>query len=112
MQEPQPVTLFNSDSSVPNGAGTVHGRQTTHAVAHQTRAIVKTQELLRGLSRNTGLTQDIRSYAKSLLRHYPSAAVVFSLGRLEEYLVNDAHYDEYQRRVISFHQPLQCSSLE
>ena len=77
----------------------------------RTRAIVKTEEFLRELSRHTGLPQDIRSYAKSLLRHYPSAEQVFSLGRLEECLVNDAQDDEYRQRVIAFHQPLFSSSL-
>ncbi|MFU5473742.1 BPSL0761 family protein, partial [Pseudomonas aeruginosa] len=46
----------------------------------RTRAIVKTEEFLRELSRHSGLPQDIRSYAKSLLRHYPSADQIFSLG--------------------------------
>lgn len=41
-----------------------------------------------------------------------SAAQVFSLGRLEECLVNEAPEDEYRRRVTAFHQPLLCSSLE
>ncbi|WP_286973538.1 BPSL0761 family protein [Pseudomonas sp.] len=78
----------------------------------RTRAIVKTEDFLRELSRDGRLPQDIRSYAKSLLRHYPSAAEVFSLGRLEECLASDTHDDEYRRRVIAFHQPLLCSSLE
>ncbi|MEW3863799.1 BPSL0761 family protein, partial [Pseudomonas aeruginosa] len=78
----------------------------------RTRAIIKTEEFLRELSRHAGLPQDIRSYAKSLLRHYPSADQVFSLGRLEECLVNDAQDDEYRRRVIAFHQPLFSSSLD
>ena len=78
----------------------------------RTRAIVKTEEFLRELSRHSVLPQDIRSYAKSLLRHYPSADQTFSLGRLEECLVNEALEDEYRRRVIAFHQPLLCSSLE
>ncbi len=78
----------------------------------RTRAIVKTEEFLRELSHHSGLPQDIRSYAKSLLRHYPSADQIFSLGRLEECLVNEALEDEYRRRVLAFHQPLLCSSLE
>lgn len=78
----------------------------------RTRAIVKTEEFLRELSRHSGLPQDIRSYAKSLLRHYPSATQVFSLGRLEECLVNKALEVEYRQRVIAFHQPLLCSSLD
>ena len=78
----------------------------------RTRAIVKTEEFLRELSRDAGLPQDIRSYAKSLLRHYPSSSEVFSLGRLEECLASDADDDEYRRRVIAYHQPLLCSSLE
>ena len=78
----------------------------------RTRAIVKTEEFLRELSRHSGLPQDIRSYAKSLLRHYPSADQIFSLGRLDECLVSDAQDDEYRRRVIAFHQPLFSSSLD
>jgi len=77
----------------------------------RTRSVVNTEAFLRDLSRNTELPDDIRSYAKSLLRHYPSADQVFSLGRLEECLVNDAQDDEYRRRVIAFHQPLFSSSL-
>lgn len=78
----------------------------------RTRSVIKTEEFLRELARNTELPQDIRSYAKSLLRHYPSAAQVFSLGRLEECLVNEALEVEYRQRVIAFHQPLLCSSLD
>lgn len=78
----------------------------------RTRAIVKTEEFLRELSRHTGLPQDIRSYAKSLLRHYPSADQIYSLGRLEECLVGDAPDDVYRRRVIALHWPLFSSSLD
>ncbi len=78
----------------------------------RTRALVKTEKFLRELSRDKQLPQDVRSSAKSLLRHYPTATQVFSLGRLEECLVNEAPEDEYRRRVIAFHQPLLCSSLE
>ncbi|HHM4628883.1 TPA: BPSL0761 family protein [Pseudomonas aeruginosa] len=59
--------------------------------------------LLRELSRKTELPQDIRSHAKNLLRHYPTADRICSLGRLEERLVSDAPDDEYRRRVIAFH---------
>jgi len=45
-------------------------------------------------------------------RPTPSADQIFSLGRLEECLVSDGPEDEYRRRVIAFHQPLLCSSLE
>lgn len=78
----------------------------------RTRAIVKTEEFLRELSRHSGLPQDIRSYAKSLLRHYPSADQIYSLGRLEECLVGDAPDDVYRRRVIALHWPLFSSSLD
>ena len=78
----------------------------------RTRSVIKTEEFLRELARNTDLPQDIRSYAKSLLRHYPSADQIFWLGRLEECLTNDASDDEYRRRMIAFHQPLFSSSLE
>ncbi|MFZ6048086.1 BPSL0761 family protein [Pseudomonas sp. CR3202] len=78
----------------------------------RTRSVIKAEEFLRQLSRNSELPQDIRSYAKSLLRHYPSAYEIFSLGRLEECLVSDALEDEYRRRVLAFHQPLFSSSLD
>lgn len=78
----------------------------------RTRSVIKTEEFLRELSRNTEMPQDIRSYAKSLLRHYPSADQIFWLGRLEECLVNNALDDEYRQRMISFHQPLFSSSLD
>lgn len=78
----------------------------------RTHSVIKTEEFLRQLSRNTELPQEIRSYAKCLLRHYPSAYEIFSLGRLEECLVSDALEDEYRRRVLAFHQPLFSSSLD
>ncbi|MCY1373060.1 hypothetical protein D9M69_603100 [compost metagenome] len=77
----------------------------------RTRSVIKTEEFLRQLSRNTELPQDIRSYAKSLLRHYPSAYEIFSLGRLEERLVSSLE-DEHRRQVLAFHQPLFSSSLD
>lgn len=78
----------------------------------RTRSVVKTEAFLRDISRNAELPADIRSYAKSLLRHYPSADQMFSLGRLEECLVSTAQDEEYRRRVISFHQQLFSSSLD
>jgi len=78
----------------------------------RTRAIIKTEEFLRELTRSPELPQDIRSYAKSLLRHYPSADQIFSLGRLEECLESDTPDDEFRRRVIAWHQTLLSSSLE
>ncbi|AYC33035.1 hypothetical protein D3880_11965 [Pseudomonas cavernae] len=78
----------------------------------RTRSVIKTEEFLRELSRNAELPEDIRSYAKSLLRHYPSAAQIYSLGRLEECLVSDALDDAYRRRMIALHWPLFSSSLE
>ena len=78
----------------------------------RTRAILKTEEFLRELSRHSGLPQDIRSYAKSLLRHYPSADQIFSVGRLEECLMSSGSEDEFRRQVTAFHQRLFSSSLD
>jgi len=78
----------------------------------RTRTVIKVEAFLRELSRNKELPDDIRSYAKSLLRHYPSADQIISLGRLEECLVGDDQDDEYRRRVIAFHQPLFSSTLD
>ncbi|MDZ4194826.1 MAG: BPSL0761 family protein [Pseudomonas sp.] len=77
----------------------------------RTRAVIKTEEFLRELSRNTELPQNIRTNAKSLLRHYPSADQILALGRVEECLENNAIEDEYRRRVIAIHQPLFSSTL-
>ncbi|WP_313054398.1 BPSL0761 family protein [Pseudomonas lopnurensis] len=78
----------------------------------RTRALIKTEEFLRELTRSPELPQDIRSHAKSLLRHYPSADQIFSLGRLEECLESDTPNYEFRKRVIAWHQPLLSSSLE
>lgn len=78
----------------------------------RTRSVIKTEEFLRELSRNNELPHDIRSYAKSLLRHYPSADQIFALGRLEKCLMSDAPDDEYRRLVLAFHQPLFSASLD
>lgn len=77
----------------------------------RTRAVIKTEEFLRELSRNTELPQNIRTNAKSLLRHYPSADQILALGRVEECLENNAIEDEYRRRVIAIHQSLFSSTL-
>lgn len=76
------------------------------------RSAIRTEEFLRELTRNTELPQNIRDYAKSLLRHYPTADQIFWLGRLEESLVNGAQDEEYRRRMAAFHQPLFSPSLE
>lgn len=78
----------------------------------RTRSVVKTEEFLRELTRNAELPDDIRRYAKSLLRHYPSTNQIFLLGRLEECLASNAQDDEYRRKVIALHQPLFSSSLD
>lgn len=79
-------------------------------------------ELLQEPGRTSFTTRELRdAYAARLsgtkfriadVRRYPSADQVFSLGRLEECLVNDAQDNEYRRRVIEFHQPLFSSSLD
>ncbi|WP_336512905.1 BPSL0761 family protein [Stutzerimonas stutzeri] len=78
----------------------------------RTRSVIKTEAFLREISRNKELPDDIRIYAKSLLRHYPSTDQIFSLGRLEECLVGNAQDDEFRQRVIAFHQPLFSSTLD
>lgn len=79
----------------------------------RTRAIVETEKFLKELSRDSGLPQELRTHAKALLRHYPSAAQVFSLGRLEEALMEDGpDADECRRRVIALHFQLLSSTTE
>ena len=79
----------------------------------RTRAIVETEKFLKELSRDSGLPQELRTHAKALLRPYPSAAQVFSLGRLEEALMEDGpDADECRRRVIALHFQLLSSTTE
>ncbi len=78
----------------------------------RTRAIIKTEEFLRELSRDRAMPEEIRYHAKSLLRHYPSADQVFSLGRFEETVCNDTSNEELRRRVVALHEPLLSSTLE
>jgi hypothetical protein len=77
----------------------------------RTRSVVETERFLREICRNSDLPPDIRSHANGLLRYYPSADQVFSLGRLEECLINDQADAEVRRQLVAFHQPLFCSSL-
>ncbi|MEB3736321.1 MbcA/ParS/Xre antitoxin family protein [Halopseudomonas pachastrellae] len=72
---------------------------------------METERFLCEICRNSHLPPDIRNHAKGLLRHYPSADQVFSLGRLEEWLINDETDAEMRRRLVALHQPLFCSSL-
>jgi hypothetical protein len=79
----------------------------------RTRAIVETEKFLKELSRDSGLPQELRAHAKALLRHYPSAAQVLSLGRLEEALMDDSpETEDYRRRVIAVHFQLLSSTTE
>ncbi|WP_305955862.1 BPSL0761 family protein [Pseudomonas sp. BGI-2] len=78
----------------------------------RTRSVIKTEEFLRELARSAELPQEVRSHAKSLLRHYPSAGQIFSVGRLEECLMSSGSEDELRRRVTAFHQRLFSSSLD
>ncbi len=77
----------------------------------RTRAVIKCEEFLRQLVLDSELPQDIRSHANHLLRHYPSAAQVYSLGRLEEFLTNDELDTEHLRRITAHHQRLFSSAL-
>lgn len=75
------------------------------------RSIVKIKRFLREISQNPDLPSDIRSHAKSLLMHYPPVDSVLSLGRLEEWLINDEADAEMRRQFVALHQLLFCSSL-
>lgn len=78
----------------------------------RTRAIISTEVFLRELSRDRRLPEDIRSNAKHLLRHYPSAEQVISIGRFEACATGNVPDDEFRRRVVAIHEPLLSSSLE
>nr|WP_286775491.1 BPSL0761 family protein [[Pseudomonas] sp. BICA1-14] len=54
----------------------------------RTRAVIHTRDFLVELSRNAELPKDVRSSAKHLLRHYPSAGEVFLAGKGEELLAS------------------------
>ncbi|TXR36368.1 hypothetical protein FVE88_19075 [Ectopseudomonas mendocina] len=52
----------------------------------RTRSLVQTEEFLRSLARNPELPEKLRTEAKRLLRHYPDAQTVLTLGKFEEFL--------------------------
>lgn len=54
----------------------------------RTRAVIQTRDFLIELSRNTELPEAVRSSAKHLLRHYPSASEVLKAGEGEERLAS------------------------
>ncbi len=54
----------------------------------RTRAVINTGAFLIELSRNAELPEDVRSSAKHLLRHYPSAGEVLLAGKGEEFLAS------------------------
>lgn len=82
-------------------------------ISHErTRAIISTEVFLRELSGDRRLPEDVRSHAKHLLRHYPSADQVISIGRFEACATGSVPDDEFRRRVIAIHEPLLSSSLE
>lgn len=52
--------------------------------SERTRAIIQAREFLVDLSRDTALPEAVRTQARRLLRHYPSADEVLLAGKLEE----------------------------
>lgn len=50
----------------------------------RTRAVIQAREFLVEISKNISLPMTLRSDAKFLLRHYPSADQVLLAGRIEE----------------------------
>ncbi len=77
----------------------------------RTRAVIKCEEFLQQLALNADLPQNIRDRAHHLLRHYPSAAQIRAIGRLEAFLANDVVLDvELLRRVTVQRQLIFSSS--
>lgn len=54
----------------------------------RTRAVIHTREFLVELSLNAELPEAVRTGAKHLLRHYPSASEVLKAGEGEERLAS------------------------
>jgi hypothetical protein len=50
----------------------------------RTRSIIQTREFLVDLSRNKALPEPVRTEARRLLRHYPTAREVLLAGKVEE----------------------------
>ncbi|RPR66101.1 hypothetical protein IPC1040_32540 [Pseudomonas aeruginosa] len=66
----------------------------------RTRSLVQTEEFLRELAKNPELPESIRGEARRLLRHYPDAETVFSLGKFEEFLESTSPDDPRRELVI------------
>lgn len=66
----------------------------------RTRSIIQAREFLVDLSRDKTLPEVVRTEARRLLRHYPTAAEVLLAGKVEE------------RREDSLTEPFLSSSID
>ncbi len=78
----------------------------------RTRSLVQTEEFLRELAKNPELPESIRTEAKRLLRHYPDAQTVFSLGKFEEFLQSTSPDDPRRELIIQTHLAVLSSRIE
>lgn len=76
----------------------------------RTRCVIQTADFLKGLSRMNDLPANIRTEAKRLLRHFPSADEIHDLGRFEEYLETSAASEPNRELIIHLHNRLFSSS--
>lgn len=78
----------------------------------RTRTLIQTEEFLQSLRQEKSLPQELRDEAKRLLRHYPDADTVLSLGLFEERLASLSADDPRRELLIEFHLPVLASSIK
>lgn len=74
------------------------------------RSVISTAEFLKILQKNPEIPEHIRLEATYLLRHYPTADDIKTIGRLEELLLKPSG-DEKRETLISLHMPLFSSKI-
>ncbi|HHG5537541.1 BPSL0761 family protein [Pseudomonas aeruginosa] len=78
----------------------------------RTRSLVQTEEFLRELTKDPELPERVRTEAKHLLRHYPDAQTVFTLGKFEEFLESTPPDDPRRELAIVVHSAILSSRID
>lgn len=78
--------------------------------SERTRSVIQTEDFLKKICVNPEIPESIRNEAKYLLRHFPTADDIKTIGRLEEFLLKPPG-DKKREMLISLHMPLFSSKI-
>jgi len=76
----------------------------------RSRSVIQTGAFLKNICINPEIPESVRNEAKYLLRHYPTADDIKTIGRLEEFLLKPSD-DEKREILINLHMPLFSSDI-